>query len=276
MYHYCYRITNLIEYKHYYGVRSSKISPELDLGINYFSSSSNKEFIIEQKTTTNYKYKIIRLFDTRKEAIQFEIKLHNRLNVHINESFYNKAKQTSTGFDTQGILGKRLSLCTKQLISEKVKIAHKIDPSIGIRKSESLKKFFKNKLNRSILSEKVKIAHKIDPSIGIRKSESAKRKKYTCSYIMKNGVFCTPYSNYITLSSIVDVSNEISMSHTTVRNWCRNPDIKIVIQSVLNNRFLCTSDLGKTRRELGFYMIYPKTEKEAKRLLEEFHYGEIR
>jgi len=32
------RITNLIEYKHYYGVRSSKISPVL--GINYFSSSS--------------------------------------------------------------------------------------------------------------------------------------------------------------------------------------------------------------------------------------------
>ena len=34
--HYVYRITNKIENKHYYGVRSCKIDPKLDLGIKYF------------------------------------------------------------------------------------------------------------------------------------------------------------------------------------------------------------------------------------------------
>lgn len=37
-FHYVYRITNLVEGKHYYGVRSSKVSPFNDLGTKYFSS----------------------------------------------------------------------------------------------------------------------------------------------------------------------------------------------------------------------------------------------
>ena len=45
MYHYVYRITNKILNKHYYGKRSSKLSPELDLGKKYFSSSK----ILKQK-----------------------------------------------------------------------------------------------------------------------------------------------------------------------------------------------------------------------------------
>ena len=34
--------------------------------------------------------------------MKLEIKLHNKFNVGVNESFYNKVKQTSTGFDTTG------------------------------------------------------------------------------------------------------------------------------------------------------------------------------
>lgn len=103
IYHYTYRITNLAEGKHYYGSRSSKIHPNKDLGKHYFSSSTNKAFRRDQKENPhNYKYKVVKLFSSREEAISFEIKLHKKFDVGINESFYNKAIQTSVGFDTTG------------------------------------------------------------------------------------------------------------------------------------------------------------------------------
>ena len=36
-FHYVYRITNIVENKHYYGSRTSKINPYDDLGKKYFS-----------------------------------------------------------------------------------------------------------------------------------------------------------------------------------------------------------------------------------------------
>ena len=103
-YHYVYRITNTKENKHYYGSRSSKVEPKLDIGIKYFSSSSDKEFIKKQKENKSiFKYKIIKQFDSREEAINLEIKLHSKFNVGLNESFYNKSKQTSSGWDRTGI-----------------------------------------------------------------------------------------------------------------------------------------------------------------------------
>ncbi len=107
MYHYVYRITNTISNKHYYGKRSCNTLPSLDLGVKYFSSSTDKLFIRDQKQNQqNYKYKIIRFFATSKDALAFEIRLHNKFDVGINESFYNKCKQTSVGFDITGKTGK--------------------------------------------------------------------------------------------------------------------------------------------------------------------------
>jgi len=102
-FHYTYRITNTILNKHYYGVRTSKVPPEFDLDIKYFSSSSDKEFSQDQKDNPqNYKYKVIKIFSTRKEAMLLEIKLHHKIDAGGNTSFYNRAKATSTGFDRSG------------------------------------------------------------------------------------------------------------------------------------------------------------------------------
>ena len=102
--HYVYRITNKVENKHYYGCRTTKLDPKDDLGSKYFSSAKDKEFIKDQKENPDhYKYKIIKIFSTREEAIKLEIKLHNKFNVGVNESFYNKVKQTSCKFDTSGV-----------------------------------------------------------------------------------------------------------------------------------------------------------------------------
>lgn len=121
-FHYVYRITNLTTETHYYGSRTSKIEPIHDLGIHYFSSSSDKEFITDQiNNPTNYKYIIIRLFDTRKEAMLFESHLHKKFNVAHNTKFYNKSNVTSTGF-IYGFLGKKHNPeSRKKAIEKKVK-----------------------------------------------------------------------------------------------------------------------------------------------------------
>ena len=104
MRHYVYRITNLKKHRFYIGKRSipikfGNISPKEDLGINYFSSSRNKGIIKNQKEEPwNWKYKVIMEFETEEEALNFEIKIHARLNVQKHRLFYNNANQTKDGY----------------------------------------------------------------------------------------------------------------------------------------------------------------------------------
>jgi len=106
IYHYVYRITNTLIGKHYYGTRKSiGKTPKEDLGIRYYSSSSNKKFISEQKAyPDHFKYKVIRTFSTRESAVEFEIFLHNKYDVKNHTKFYNVSNQVSTGFDTSGFV----------------------------------------------------------------------------------------------------------------------------------------------------------------------------
>lgn len=102
-FHYVYQITEISTNKKYIGSRTSKIDPILDLGLKYFSSSSNKNFIKSQKENpTNFKYKILSAHNTREEAIDEEIRLHNLYDVGRNLEFYNESKQSSSKFDTTG------------------------------------------------------------------------------------------------------------------------------------------------------------------------------
>jgi len=127
-YHYVYRITNTTLTKHYYGVRTSKNKlPSEDIGIYYFSSSKDKDFINDQKLNSqNYKYKVIRITDTREEAALLEILLHKKFNVKVNENFYNKTNACALGFDATGLdrsgpknsmFGKTHTQNTKELMS---------------------------------------------------------------------------------------------------------------------------------------------------------------
>lgn len=97
-----YRITNIKERKHYYGFKSSSLPPIDVVGVSYFSSlkgESGAAFIKhQQEHPEQYRYKIIRSFDNKKDALALEIKLHNKFNVGRNPNFYNNAKQTSIGF----------------------------------------------------------------------------------------------------------------------------------------------------------------------------------
>ena len=92
-----------MEKKHYYGKRSSKCDPKQDLGEKYFSSSGDKEFLLDQKKNPqNYKYKIVQTFPSSKEALIRESKLHYKFNVGLNIKFYNNCIQSIGGFDPTG------------------------------------------------------------------------------------------------------------------------------------------------------------------------------
>ena len=101
--HYVYCITNIFNDMKYIGTRTStKLNLLEDLKF-YKSSSKDKQFMQEQKEKPeNFKYEILKTFLDRKSAVRYEIKLHNKYDVCHNKDFYNRAKQTATGFDQTG------------------------------------------------------------------------------------------------------------------------------------------------------------------------------
>lgn len=179
-YHYVYRITNIQEGMHYYGSRTSLCPPIEDIGIKYFSSSKDEDFIKSQKMNPErYRYKIVRVLDSREEALKLEIKLHEKFNVGINESFYNRAKQSSVGFDRSGV---RLTNEHKTLISKSLKGR--------IFSQETLNKI-SNKLQNRIFSDehRAKLSERKsgenNPMFGHKLSDE---RKYQISLIHKNKV----------------------------------------------------------------------------------------
>ncbi len=73
----------------YIGKRECKCLPEED--VKYFGTYRDKTFKPTQKI-------ILKVFSSREEAMEAEIRLHNFYEVHKNPHFANKAKATSTGF----------------------------------------------------------------------------------------------------------------------------------------------------------------------------------
>jgi hypothetical protein len=93
-----YRITDIKNKKYYYGSKIAKNSNFNQMGKTYFSSSKNKEFIIDQKDNPeNFKYKLVKYFKTAEDTIKYESKLHFKFNVKSNNKFYNMSNQTTDG-----------------------------------------------------------------------------------------------------------------------------------------------------------------------------------
>lgn len=152
-YHYVYRITNTKLRKHYYGTRTSNVEPAKDLGVKYFSSSSDKEFRNDQKNNTqDYKYVIVSVFNSRQEALELEIKLHNKFNVGMNKSFYNRANQSSLKYDTTGTTF-NLSKEAKNKISKALKNKPKTKEHIeNVIKNHGMRGKNHNELSKKMMS----------------------------------------------------------------------------------------------------------------------------
>lgn len=96
MKHYTYLIQHKHEDKRYIGVRSCECEPTEDK--TYWGSS---KYLPADIHKIHVKI-ILKVHNTRKEALAHEIELHALNNVAQSDSYYNKALQTSVGFDTTG------------------------------------------------------------------------------------------------------------------------------------------------------------------------------
>ena len=135
-YHVVYRITHKYKNKHYIGVYSCNKDPYEVIGKKYISSSTDVDFINEQKKLPeNFIYQILNIYDTREKALLTEIYIHNKYDVGKNENFYNKAKQTTTRFDTSGIK------CSDERREQQRQWMLTNNPFRGKRHTEEVKKY---------------------------------------------------------------------------------------------------------------------------------------
>ena len=70
--HYCYKITNLINHKFYIGKRSTHLNINDD---TYMGSSKIVDHAIAKYGIKNFKKEILKVFDTEKEAYDYEQEL---------------------------------------------------------------------------------------------------------------------------------------------------------------------------------------------------------
>lgn len=255
-YHYVYRITNVETKTHYYGKRTSKIEPNLDLGINYFSSSSNKEFKLDQiNNPHNYKYKIVQKFKTSKDAIFRESILHNRFNVGINPNFYNRTKQTPKGFDFSGIVRsaetrKKLSLLATG------RACHINTRNAASRTHKNKPKSPEQKLKMSTARRGKKGNRGIEKMATLKRGIPIKDET-KANYTGKNNKDFLGY--YILPDTITDTRKELNQLSIS-QMWCKNSTNIINKYSYGQSTYLKTNYSwgeveGKTFEELGFGFI---------------------
>lgn len=174
--HYVYRITNIRLKKYYYGVRSCSCLPIEDLGIRYFSSSTDEKFMNDQKEhPEDYKYKIVKEFDNRKDAEYFEKYLHTKFNVSMNEHFYNKCMSTLMGFSVEGTHWTKEHHKNMEKVFESYR--RPFEERYGPERAKEIKEKLrrpktderKKKISESKMGKKLSDSHKAAMSIAIRK-----------------------------------------------------------------------------------------------------------
>lgn len=220
MYHYTYVIRDKTSKMKYIGVRSSECLPLEDT--EYWGSSKHLPLNVRD----THKKRVLSTFSTRKEAVQHEIDLHNKYDVANNSSFYNKAKQTSTGFDTSGttLSEEHLAKMSKALKGKKKSEGH------GLKVSLSLT----GKKKTAIHKERLSVAHKaraskpnyVNPRKGAVLTDESKAKisqtklKNGSGLSIKNPRF-SPW--YIVIAGIRTDYTDMTKSEFAIANGL-NPD----------------------------------------------------
>lgn len=100
VYHYTYLITDKLNNMFYFGVRSSKCTPEEDT--NYMSSSKYLKEAINRFGSEHFMKEIYEQYDTRLEATEAEEKYLKSVNAGYCDEYYNKTNG-NLHFCTQGL-----------------------------------------------------------------------------------------------------------------------------------------------------------------------------
>lgn len=129
MYHYTYYLYNKVTQQHYYGVRTSKIKPEEDLFVKYFSSSKLVRELINQHGLNSFNCKVRKIFSSRNEALIWEHKVLKRLKVRYRPEWLNISEgDLKFGFLTteeRRIYGYENALKDKRTFKERSQAAKK-------------------------------------------------------------------------------------------------------------------------------------------------------
>ena len=130
MKHFVYRITilnNTDERKYYVGKHSGSLD---DFENKKYFTSSKIVCPLLKNPETKFKVKIVKTFKTSKEALNFESKYHNRVNVNINLKFFNLQNQTLVHKSTWG---------------DRTNLVTVLNKENGLKLNVSSKEFKKNK-----------------------------------------------------------------------------------------------------------------------------------
>lgn len=169
---YVYRITNLIQKKHYYGSRVSVAEPKLDIGIKYFSSSYDKEFMLEQKEfPERFRYKVVRVCANNIEKQLFESYMHEKFNVGASDNFYNQVRQTLEGFDSTGHTynrGRKLSNSTKEKLREALTGRYVSEETKQKQRDSALSRTKEENMARGVKHKGKKVSQKAKDLLSMR------------------------------------------------------------------------------------------------------------
>jgi len=175
MYHYTYLIQHKTENKRYIGVRTSKVPPIEDM--DYWGSSKH---LPENVKDTHAKI-VLKEFKTREEALKHEMLLHDLNDVAKNPIFYNKAKQTSTGWDTTGVpIPSERRERIKNTLKRKVKEGkHLSKEHIEKIRKKLIGREFSEEHRKNLSKAQKKVTQKpgyVNPRKGVKLSEETKKK----------------------------------------------------------------------------------------------------
>lgn len=220
-YHYTYRITNITDGMYYYGVHSCDCLPKEDIGVKYFSSSSIKIFIKDQKQNPqNYKYKVIKIFPTRVEADEHEMILHAKFNVKLHDRFYNKWNSC-----TPHVYTSENKLEFWKNASDEFKLLHSINTSKGV--SESWKNLSEedyksrcNNISKALMGKKEPEWKKQQHSKRMSGAGNSNAKKINI-YNAKNELMFECHGNF------KEICTENNLPHNALRNSYSNNNRKI-------------------------------------------------
>ena len=153
--HYVYRLTISLPNdprKYYVGKHSGELD-DFETG-KYKTSSLLVKKILNEKV--EFKSKIVKIFDTSKEALEFECKYHKRLDVENHEKFFNMQNQESPEkykhADTTGLSVVKDIILDKIVVIPKEEFEENRDRYEGVAKNKK-RVFDKQENKRKIISK---------------------------------------------------------------------------------------------------------------------------
>lgn len=174
---YVYKVTDRSNGKSYIGSKTSDSNHCHMIGVNYFTSSTDKDFRTRfESNPHDFDIEIVYIGKNKKEVIEKEAKLIQSNNLDYNRAYYNRGHLVCRYDDEwrKSHIGKRPSVDTKQKISSTLKEYYKSNPNpfLGLNHTDEAKEkiSLKNKGRKHTEEEKKRVSETLKGHIGWNQS----------------------------------------------------------------------------------------------------------